>query len=70
VADLVMGLVFRSPSHLQETIDRIRGMPDVADAEGLLAAQSTSNEAWLTEEMQRAARAALEEAPAPLVSRA
>jgi len=69
VADLVMGLVFHSPSHLQETLDRIRAMPDVAGAEGLLAAQSTSNEAWLTEEMQRAAREAREEAPVPIVSR-
>lgn len=68
VADLVMGLVFRSPGHLQQTIDHIRTMPDVADADGLLAAQSTSNEAWLTEALQGAARDAPEAAEPPVLS--
>lgn len=66
VANLVMGLVFQSPSHMQDTLDRLRGLPDVADADGLLSAQSSSNEAWLTEEIQRAAQVARDE-PEPLV---
>ncbi len=61
VANLVMGLVFHSPSHMQETLDRLRSMPDVADADGLLSAQSSSNEAWLTEEIQRATQVAGDE---------
>lgn len=69
VANLVMGLAFRSPSHMQETVDRIRAMPDVEGADGLLAAQSTTNEAWLTEALQRAARAAPDPGEAPLVSK-
>lgn len=69
VANLVMGLAFRSPSQMQETIDRIRTMPDVADAEGLLAAQSTTNEAWLTEALQRAAHAASDPTEAPVLSK-
>jgi DNA-binding Lrp family transcriptional regulator len=69
VANLVMGLAFRSPSHMQETVDRIRTMPDVADVEGLLSAQSTTNEAWLTEALQRAAHAAPDPGEAPLLSK-
>lgn len=69
VANLVMGLVFRSPSHMQETLDRIRAMPNVADAEILLSAQSTSNEAWLTEAMQQAAQRSPDDPEALVVSR-
>lgn len=69
VANLVMGLAFRSPGHLQETIDRIRTMPDVADAESLLAAQSSTNETWLTEALQRAARDATDAAELPVLSK-
>jgi DNA-binding Lrp family transcriptional regulator len=68
VANLVMGLVFHSPSHMQETVDRIRAMPDVVDADILLSAQSTSNEAWLTEAIAQAARAAPDEAESPMLS--
>jgi DNA-binding Lrp family transcriptional regulator len=68
VANLVMGLVFHSPSHMQETVDRIRAMPDVADADILLSAQSTSNEAWLTEAIADAARAAPDEPESPVLS--
>ena len=66
VANLVMGLVFHSPSHMQETLDRIRAMPNVADAEILLSAQSTTNEAWLTEAMMQAAKSSVDE-PEPVV---
>lgn len=68
IANLVMGLVFHSPSHMQETVDRVRAMPDVADADILLSAQSTSNEAWLTEAIAQAARAAPDEAEPPVLS--
>lgn len=68
IANHVMGLTFTSPSHMQETVDRIRAMPDVADVEILLSAQSTTNEAWLTEAIQQAAAAAPDEAEPPLVS--
>ncbi len=65
VANLVMGLVFRSPGQMQDTLDRLRAIPDVADADALLSAQSFSNEAWLTEEIQRAAQVARDE-PEPV----
>jgi DNA-binding Lrp family transcriptional regulator len=68
VASLVMGLVFHSPSHMQATVDRIRDMPDVADADIYLAAQSAHNETWLTEAMQRAAEGAAPEPESPLLS--
>lgn len=68
VANLVMGLVFHSPSHMQETLDNIRAMPDVADADILLSAQSTTNEAWLTEAIAQAAKAAPTEAEPPVLS--
>lgn len=69
VANLVMGLVFRSPSHMQDTIDRLRSSADVADADALLSAQSSSNEDWLTEEIQRAAQVARDEPEPIAVSR-
>jgi DNA-binding Lrp family transcriptional regulator len=69
VASLVMGLVFQSPSHMQDAVDRLRAMPEVADADILLAAQSITNEAWLTEAMQTAARQARPESEPTLVSK-
>jgi DNA-binding Lrp family transcriptional regulator len=67
-ANLALGLICHSPSDVQATLDRLHGMPDVAQAEALVSAEMLGNEAWLNEALQRAADEAGPEPPASPMS--
>jgi DNA-binding Lrp family transcriptional regulator len=63
VANLVMGMVFRSPTEVSEMVRRMQAIEGVGRVEPLVSVSYTSNEAWIDDEIDQKIQTAPAETP-------